>query len=158
MEQGKLLLVRVIRRSQSSRRVSRGNTNKTLNQPPNTPGSMESRFSCSQVWGTSRKKLFTAQGYTLCSSTPCRLSRKHLAATWICPHFFQNWRKKPHPDEINQEGRGGIIPANISLLLHPCPALRAREIPLAWLCQSTQCPQERASGLILAVPAVAVSA
>lgn len=98
----------------------------------NTSGSTESRVSCSKVWGHSRKKLSQPKRmYALCSRTPCRLSRKHLPATQICPYFFQNWRKQPHPDKINHGGRGGIILANISLLLHPCPVLRAREIPLA---------------------------
>lgn len=49
VEQGNLQLVRVIRGSQSSGRVSRGKSNKPLNQPPNTPGSMESSVSCRQV-------------------------------------------------------------------------------------------------------------
>lgn len=131
VDQGKLQLVRVTRGSQSPGGVSRGNNNKLLNQPPNTSGSTESRVSCHQVRETSRTKLSTPQGYALCSRTPCRLLRKHHLSNTDLSLFFSELEKAAHPDKINEGGKGGIIPANISPLLHPCPALRARGIPLA---------------------------
>lgn len=138
--------VSVTQDNHCSARVFRGNNNKTPNQSPNVSLLLRMGLPADQFRDPVVRSLSEPRD-KCCAAR--RLSRKHLLAMWVCPLFFQNWRNQPYPDKIKWGGRGGIVPGNISLLLHPFPAIKAREIPPASHCQGTWCPQERASGLIL---------
>lgn len=153
MAQGKVQPGRVMKESQSSGRVPREN-NKTPTQPPNTSLLLRMGFPAAQL-GEAALKSF---------SQPKELRRAagHPAVFQVSPGntdlslFFFSELLKAASSSQNKPGRKRRNYS--SLLLHACTAPKAREILLASRCQGTQCPQERAAGLILAVPAAAVSA